>query len=150
GNIVVGLDRREAAESGWAAGHRLCDILDGARLTEIFRAEAPDAVVHLAARTGVDETRDIAGYAANTDGVRNVLAAVAATPSIRRAIYTSSQMVCRTGHVPRDDRDYCPHTLYGESKVLTEKIVREADGAGREWCIGRPTTVWGPFMKPHY
>jgi nucleoside-diphosphate-sugar epimerase len=150
GNTVIGLDCREAAEARWTASHRRCDILDGARLTEIFQAEAPDALVHLAARVGLEETRDIAGYAANTDGVRNVLAAVAVTPSIRRAVYTSSQMVCRTGYVPRGDRDYCPHTLYGQSKVLTEKIVCEADGAGREWCLGRPTTVWGPHMNPHY
>jgi nucleoside-diphosphate-sugar epimerase len=28
--------------------------------------------------------------------------------------------------------------------------VREADGAGREWCLARPTTVWGPGMSAHY
>jgi len=69
---------------------------------------------------------------------------------VRRAVWTSTQLVCRPGHRPRDALDYCPHTLYGESKVLTEKIVREHDGAGREWCLVRPTTVWGPGMSAHY
>ena len=46
--------------------------------------------------------------------------------------------------------EYCPDTLYGKSKVLTEKIVREEDGGGVTWCLVRPTTVWGPHMKPHY
>jgi nucleoside-diphosphate-sugar epimerase len=33
---------------------------------------------------------------------------------------------------------------------MTEKIVREEDGGGVEWCLVRPTTVWGPQMSPHY
>jgi nucleoside-diphosphate-sugar epimerase len=28
--------------------------------------------------------------------------------------------------------------------------VRTSDGAGREWCLVRPTTVWGPGVSPHY
>ena len=52
--------------------------------------------------------------------------------------------------MPISDDDYCPHTLYGESKVLTEKIVRRHAGGGRTWCLVRPTTVWGPNINPHY
>src|SRR4029079_11946211 len=90
------------------------------------------------------------GYTANIEGVQNVIAAVRLTPSIRRAIWTSSQLVCRVGYVPRNDTDYTADTLYGQSKVRTEQIVREQDGAGREWCLARPTTVWGPGMSAHY
>jgi 3-beta hydroxysteroid dehydrogenase/isomerase family. len=89
-------------------------------------------------------------YAANGEGVRNLVNAAAGTPSVSRGIYTSSQLVCRVGYVPKDDHEYCPNTLYGESKVLTEKIVRKYDGGGKEWCLVRPTTVWGTGMRPHY
>ena len=58
--------------------------------------------------------------------------------------------MCRVGYVPRNDTDYTADTLYGQSKVRTEQIVREQDGAGREWCLARPTTVWGPGMSAHY
>ena len=51
---------------------------------------------------------------------------------------------------PRNPINYQPDTLYGESKVRTEAIVRDSDGGGREWCLVRPTTVWGPGMSPHY
>lgn len=130
--------------------HVTCDILDQTALVAKVRPLAPDALIHLAARTDLNETRDINGYAANIAGVRNVLDAVKQTPSIRRVIYTSSQLVCRVGYVPASDREYCPNTLYGQSKVLTETIVREADGGGVAWCLARPTTVWGPYMSPHY
>ena len=131
-------------------GHITCDVLDAPALEAAIRSVSPDAVVHLAARTDLDEKSDLAGYAANIDGVRNIVQAIQRTPSIRRAIFTSSQLVCRIGYVPRSDADYCPNTLYGQSKVLTETIVRQYDGGGVEWCLTRPTTVWGPGMRPHY
>jgi len=142
---VAGLDK----ESG-AAGSYLCDLLDTARLTDAVREFSPDTLVHLAARTDLDEKANLAGYAANIDGVQNLIAAVRLAPSIKRVIWTSSQLVCRVGYVPRNDTDYTADTLYGRSKIRTEQIVREADGAGREWCLVRPTTVWGPGMSPHY
>lgn len=127
-----------------------CDILDRTALVSQVGQATPDALIHLAARTDLNETRDISGYAANIDGVRNIIEAVRQTPTILRAIYTSSQLVCRVGCIPASDTDYCPNTLYGQSKVLTETIVREENGGGVEWCLARPTTVWGPYMSPHY
>src|SRR5262249_36066964 len=142
---VVGLDR----EPGDQTLH-VCDILDGPRLLRIIQEFSPDALVHLAARIDIDEKADLADYAANTDGVRNVIAAVRNTPAIKRAIWTSSQLVCRVDYAPKNDTDYNADTLYGHSKILTERIVREEGGADREWCIVRPTTVWGPGMSAHY
>lgn len=150
GYRVIGLDKAMPDPSIVMDEHIACNILDRERLISEVRRVAPDALIHLAARVDLDETKDINGYADNIDGVRNVVEAVRQTPGIRRAIYTSSQLVCRVGYVPRSDSDYCPNTLYGQSKVLTENIVREMDGGGAEWCLVRPTTVWGPHMSAHY
>lgn len=143
GHQTIGLDKAPDAQI-------VCDILDQPALVSKVHRAAPDALIHLAARIDLNETKNLGGYAANIDGVRNVIRAVKQTPSIRRAIYTSSQLVCRIGHVPVSDMEYCPNTLYGQSKVMTEKIVREEDGGRVEWCLVRPTTVWGPQMSPHY
>lgn len=146
----VGLDRRPARAHPSHIRRYQCDILDRDRLRSVLREVLPDAVIHLAARTDLRETQSLAGYASNIDGVWNVVDAIRQTSSVRRAIYTSSQLVCRVGHLPAHDQDYCPSTLYGESKVRTEQIVRQEDGDGVEWCIVRPTTVWGPYMNQHY
>lgn len=148
GWTVVGLDRSKTGDD--PTGDYVCDLLDAPRLAEFIAACSPDAVVHLAARTDLDEKNDINGYASNIDGVKNLVSAVQATPSIKRVIWTSSQLVCKVSYLPSSDTDYCADTLYGQSKVLTERIVREQDGAGREWCLVRPTTVWGPGMSAHY
>lgn len=143
---VAGLDKDPSATTDF-----VCNVLDAKALNEVVGKFAPDALVHLAARTDLDERTDLAGgYAINIDGAQNLIDAVRMTPSIKRALWTSSQLVCRVGYVPRDETDYNADTLYGKSKIRTEQIVREQDGAGREWCLVRPTTVWGPGMSAHY
>lgn len=125
------------------------DVCDSQAITRIFQSERPDFVIHLAARIDLEGT-SVDDYKSNFDGVRNVCEAVRVTPSVKRVIFTSSQLVCKVGYVPTSDTDYCPNNYYGQSKVLTEKIVRDENGGGVEWCLGRPTTVWGPYMNEHY
>jgi nucleoside-diphosphate-sugar epimerase len=150
GHEVVGLDTVMPAKPLTLDEFIACDICDKPALLSVVQRVQPDAIVHLAARTDLEETRNLQGYAANIDGVRNLVEAVSKTPAVRRVIYTSSQLVCRVGYVPKGDEDYCPNTRYGESKVLTETITRAADGGGTSWCLARPTTVWGPHMSAHY
>ena len=150
-HIVAGLDRRDPPpESALMSANYVCDILDRDALGQAVREFAPDAVAHLAARTDLDETGGLAGYAANVEGVSHLVSAIRSAPSVRRCIWTSSQLVCRVGYAPQGPTDFQPDTTYGRSKVRTEEIVREEDGGGREWAIVRPTTAWGPGMSPHY
>ena len=149
GDTVIGVDTQSPTTELGRFLFRECNILDRPRLTRIISEFAPHAIVHLAARTDL-EGKEIQDYAANVKGVENLVAAIRNTSSVRRCVFTSSQLVCRPGYVPKNDQDYCPHTVYGESKVLTERIVRQDDGGDIEWCIVRPTTIWGPGMRPHY
>lgn len=149
GYSIKGYDKRE---NHYAHLREYCvvgDILDWEQLLETVQSFQPNAVIHLAARCDLEGLR-IEDYDANITGVRHLCNAVQKTNSIRRAIYTSSQLVCKVGHVPKDDREYCPNTIYGQSKVKTEEVVREEKGGGVTWCLTRPTTVWGPYMEEHY
>jgi len=121
----------------WQAG----DILDENATTTVFRDFQPECVLHLAARAECDEATTVeTGYRVNTEGTKFVLAAVRATPSIRRTIVTSSQFVCAPGRLPESDTDYFPETVYGQSKVITEKLTRDANLACC-WTIIRPTKI---------
>lgn len=149
GYRVTGLDRLGPSAEVPGAEHVFCDLLDAEALSRRVRDAAPSSVIHLAARTDLDGAR-LLDYAANVEGVRNLVAAMRAAGTVRRAICTSTQLVCRIGYQPANDQDYQPSTRYGESKVRTEQIWREGDGAGADWCLVRPTTIWGPHMNPHY
>src|SRR3569623_1910416 len=52
------------------------NLVNGKTLTRLLGEIKPEAVIHLAARTDLNETRDLSGYAANIDGVRNLTEAV--------------------------------------------------------------------------
>ncbi len=123
---------------------RELDLMDGKAVAEAMAAFRPTHVVHLAARTDTEEQKDLNAYIQNHEGTRLLLAAVRACPSVERIIVTSTQFVCEAGYQPKDDLDFKPFTLYGESKRLTELAVREA-GLGCAWTIIRPTTIWGPW-----
>jgi nucleoside-diphosphate-sugar epimerase len=121
------------------------DILDPEVTTAAFQAFQPERVLHLAARADCDENTTVEeGYRANTEGTRNVLNAIRATTSIRRVIITSTQFVCGPGPLPKHDEDYFPATVYGHSKVVTERLTREAQ-LQCCWTIVRPTNIWGPW-----
>ena len=150
GYHVHGLDYKESDWRHERYAESMGDLCDADWLAGIVRDVDPVAILHLAARTDLDETRHVAGYAVNTEGVSNLIVAVASSAGVRRVICTSSQLVCRNGYVPSHAEDYRPSTVYGASKVETEQRWRRADGAGRSWCIVRPTTIWGPGMNPHY
>jgi nucleoside-diphosphate-sugar epimerase len=149
GHEVTGLDRRPSPA---VPGARMLqvDLLDAASTRRALLDTAPDVVFHLAARTDLGESKDLSGYRDNIEGVESLVDALGATPSVQRWICTSSQLVCRVGYVPRDDVDFAPSTLYGESKVCTERIARATDPERLPWTIVRPTTIWGPGMNPHY
>jgi GlcNAc-P-P-Und epimerase len=149
GMQVAGWDIRPPPPDSDGVDHRTVDLLDPEMVQRELAALAPEAVLHLAARTDLDG-RSIADYPANTSGVTHLLDAIGACPSVQRAICTSSQLVCRVGYRPVNEHDYAPSTPYGGSKVRTEQLWRAADGAGRTWCVVRPTTIWGPGMNPHY
>jgi nucleoside-diphosphate-sugar epimerase len=124
-----------------------CDILDGQALNSLFLNFQPTHVIHLAARTDVIG-KSLEDYLVNTEGTRNVLEAIRNTPSVERVIMTSTQFVHRPGHLPIDENDYEPHTVYGESKVITEKLTKSAN-LQPVWTIVRPTNIWGPW-HPRY
>lgn len=126
-----------------------CDILDALRLEKIIKDFKPTHVVHLAAKTGLDEKK-LSEFAANIDGVKNMVRILREVPSVERAIFTSSLLVCRMGYVPKHDTDYQPTTLYGQSKVEGEKIVRAHKDLPYAWTIIRPISIWGPWGEEPY
>ena len=149
GHDVLNFSLQAPHDPAHAPHWRKGDILDADALRAAMTEFAPDRVMHLAARTEMDEaTTAETGFRANTQGTRNFLAAVQATPSVRRMLMCSSQFVCKPGRLPSHDEDYFPATVYGQSKVITEQETRRADLAC-EWVIVRPTNIWGPW-HPRY
>lgn len=146
--VVLSLDTRfpqdPAHRSVWAQA----DVTDRVELTAAVLRFEPTHVVHMAARTDL-AGRDLHDYACNVIGVENLISALAACASVSRVIFASSRMVCRIGYQPCGDTDYCPTTVYGRSKVVGERLVRER-AQTLPWMLIRPTSIWGPWFGVPY
>jgi len=147
GRSVLNIDIKPPKIDAHRPFWREVDILDEALLVKTFNELRPTHVVHLAARTDTDGTC-LADYEANTTGTQNVLSAIKRNDSIERVIITSSQFVNQYRGTPATDLDFAPHTIYGESKVITEKLTRSAE-LQCVWTIIRPTNIWGAW-HPRY
>ena len=124
------------------------DLCDFNSLHKWLDVVAPEIIIHLGART------DLAGkraydYEANIAGVENICTWLKNNPSCHTALFASSRLVCRIGYQPNSETDYCPTTAYGESKIISENIIRNS-GLPQSWTIFRPTSIWGPWMGAPY
>lgn len=143
-SIDIESPKIEAHQSIW----KQVDLCDKEALSQAVTAFQPDYVIHLAARTDL-RGKELKDYDANMAGVSNLLDVLELIPNLKRAIFASSMYVCIPGYMPKNFEDYAPHTLYGESKVETEKRIKERNPE-YTWSIIRPTSIWGPWFGEPY
>ena len=148
GHTVLSADAAGPRNPVHAPIWRKLDLCDRTGMLALVQDFGPEVVYHLGARTDLHGSTP-ADYAANTDGVRNLIAAIQQTGGVGKVFFASSRMVCRIGYQPKADDDTCPPNAYGESKVETEKIVRAAN-LDATWCLFRPTSIWGPWFGVPY
>jgi nucleoside-diphosphate-sugar epimerase len=88
----INLDHKQPLNTEHKSFWQDCDLLDAYRLKEIIRDLSPTHIVHLAAKTGVDEKR-LGAFSANMEGVENLLSALNEVSSVERVIFTSSLLI---------------------------------------------------------
>ena len=145
---VLSIDKKEPKIAAHRTYWKQVDLCDKEALITTVREFAPDYVIHLGARTDLLGTC-VEDYNANTDGVAYLLEALDGVPNLKRAVFTSSMLVCRVGYHPKDENDYAPSTFYGESKVQTEELVKKHT-THYTWSLIRPTSIWGPWFGVPY
>nr|WP_321221277.1 NAD(P)-dependent oxidoreductase [uncultured Psychroserpens sp.] len=146
---VLNLDNTKPRNESQIIYWKNVDILDKEKTIQLFNDFQPNYVLHMAARTDLDG-KTLDDYAANIAGVENIITAIHQTKSIEKVIFASSRLVCEIGYTPKDEFDYKPSTVYGESKIIGEKIVRESKNLDNNWVIVRPTSLWGPWFDIPY
>lgn len=150
GDDVLNLDLVSPRNRAYNAFWKKVDLCQPDELRKEIHKFSPQIILHLGARTDLEGVY-ISDYSANTQGLSNIIEAVRDLTSLERIIFASSRLVCRIGYQPNDEFDYCPSTIYGESKIIGERIVRDAGGMiPCPWVIVRPTSIWGPWFDVPY
>jgi nucleoside-diphosphate-sugar epimerase len=124
------------------------DIRDFETFKKALLDFQPTHIIHLAAKTGMNIS-DMTFFDANTKGVENLIKATQELTCVKRVVFASTLLICKNGYVPISDTEYDPPNLYGESKVIGEKLVRESK-MKCSWVIVRPTSIWGPWFEHSY
>jgi GlcNAc-P-P-Und epimerase len=140
---ILSIDIKDPVKPSHEKFFKKCDILDLVKLKSLFEEFQPDYVLHMAAKADL-KGEDLSYYDANITGVRNIIHVTSALESLKKVVFASTMLVCRVGYIPKHDQDFAAPNLYGESKVLGEKIVREETTVGLNWVIVRPSSIWGP------
>jgi len=148
GYDVLNIDFKEPKSKEHIKYWKNIDITNFSLLKQSVENFIPNYIVHLAARTDLDGN-SLTDYNANTLGVENLMKIAKELTSLEKIIISSSMLVCHTEHNPSDQFDYAPKTIYGESKVQTEKNVW-ANIPKCDWAIIRPTSIWGPWFGVPY
>ena len=125
-----------------------CNIDNATETRKIFLEFKPTHIMHLAAGTGMN-VKNINHFKTNFDGVQSLIDVCNDIDTIQKVLFTSSLLVCERSYIPLHDEDFKADCLYGESKVLSEKIVRQSKMKA-DWVIVRPTAVWGPWFRSSY
>ena len=125
-----------------------CDIMNKNNLLKIFKEVNPHLIIHLAAKADL-KSNDLNYYKDNYLGTKNIIDAANLVSSIKRIIFTSTLLVNKIGTNNNQFLFYNPSTKYGESKVLMEKVIRFSE-CKFDWCIIRPTTIWGDNIQNHF
>lgn len=145
---VYALDKILSKSSGKILFFK-CDIMNKGNLLKIFKKINPTIIIHLAAKADLIG-KNLNYYKVNYLGTKNIIDAANLISNVRRVIFTSTLLVNKIGtNINNNFTFYNPSTKYGESKVLMEKIIKSSN-CKFEWCIIRPTTIWGDNIKNHF
>lgn len=127
------------------------DLLDRTALAGTV--DDAEIVYHLAARTDLDGTR-LADYRVNYAGTANLIKECAEAGQIRRFVFYSTQLVVGLFNEARfidETEPYKTNTVYGQSKIEGERVVRRLCGQWEiPYTIIRPTSVYGPWGEEPY
>jgi len=118
------------------------DITDLGQCRSVIQSHKPDAIIHCAAYTKVDqaESEPDEAYRVNTYGTRN--AALAAEEVGAKFVYISTDYVF-DGRADKPYREYDrtdPQTVYGRSKLAGEQLVQSLSS---RYFIVRTSWVYG-------
>jgi len=142
---ILNFDKEKPRKNSHVQFWHQGNLLEKSDIESALNEFKPDIVIHLAARTDT-LSNVLADYIDNTQGTENLIRCLEAIDYVSRVIITSTQYVYKSDDVPlpTSDTDYSPHTIYGQSKVITEQLTRESK-LKCCWTIVRPSNIWGPW-----
>lgn len=140
GANVVNLDIKSPILDSHRFVWNPCDLMNRDEVCENILRVQPRVIYNLAARASLKGTAD--EMKVNFVGVSHLIDACRRLDHEPVFVQASTQLVAGAARDKFCDSAYEPYSIYGESKVRSEEILRSSGG---QWVIVRPTNIWGPY-----
>jgi dTDP-4-dehydrorhamnose reductase len=126
------------------------DLTNREKLLKVISKRKPDAIIHTAAYTNVDdcEINREQAYKTNAEATKHIAKTSATIGSHLTYVSTDYVFDGEKGLYTEDDNPN-PISYYGYTKLKGEEFVKEH---AKEWCIARPSVIygWGPTHKQNF
>lgn len=124
-DVIIEMERRQHTVIG--VGSKEMDITDAEKVASVLRECRPDAVIHCAAWTAVDQAEDCEAdaYRVNAEGTEN-LAKVCKELGCKMMYISTDYVFDGEGEEPwsPEDNTSAPLNVYGKTKLAGEQAVR--------------------------
>ena len=117
------------------------DVTDKSQVMELISKHRPDAIIHTAAMTNVDqcESEQELCYTLNVEAVSHMIEAARANGAF--LLHLSTDFIFDGSFGPLDEEATPnPISVYGQSKLDAEKLLIDSD---IDWAIARTVLVYG-------
>ena len=125
-----------------------CNVNDYHKLEKVIIKFKPEFIINLAAQTDTNLLEQ-QSHEVNYLGVKNIIKVIDKNRLQCKIIHLSSMLVNDLGTPVDELANLNSSSWYGKSKVKSEMLLKETRGIN--YCILRPTSIYGPYMgTPYY
>ena len=119
---IIGVDKKIKLKNFY-----VCNLLDKKKLTNIFKKEKPDLVIHLAALAIIDETKKYSDfYKNNFLATKNIIEVMKNTKT-KKIIFASTAAIFKKKQININENDIKkPISNYAKTKYLCEQILKNS------------------------
>ena len=139
--VATSRGKNRLPESDLTYQYQSLDITDKEQVMEVISAHSPDAIIHTAAMTNVDqcESEQANCQKLNVEAVSHIIEAASANQAF--LLHLSTDFIFDGSYGPLDEAAAPnPISIYGQSKLDAEQLLINSD---IEWAIARTVLVYG-------
>ena len=139
--VATSRGKNRLPESDLTYQYQSLDITDKEQVMEVISAHSPDAIIHTAAMTNVDqcESEQANCQKLNVEAVSHIIEAASTNQAF--LLHLSTDFIFDGSYGPLDEAAAPnPVSIYGQSKLDAEQLLINSD---IEWAIARTVLVYG-------
>tara|TARA_B100000575_G_C23140154_1_gene663286 strand:+ start:1464 stop:2441 length:978 start_codon:yes stop_codon:yes gene_type:complete len=126
-----------------------CDLKNFKKTKEIFKKFKPDIIFHLAGQSTIDGIKEKEKYITNNYTVTKNIVKIIKSLDIKHLLFSSTAAVYKQSNFLMSEKTTVkPNNIYGKTKLLCEKYIKNNIKNSRKYIIFRFFNVCSALVNP--